>query len=90
MIDEARRRIEDRQRDGATKVIFLSCEIDELARRLSRDVGDRPTLTGTDPIGEMQTVLEAREPTYRQLADFVYDVTSVSPETAAVEIERLV
>jgi shikimate kinase len=90
MIDDAHRRIVSRQRAGAATVVYLHCDTGELARRLARDGGDRPSLTGAGPMEEIQTVLEAREPTYRQLADVVYDVTGVSPEAAAVEIEGLV
>ncbi|MHC4776819.1 MAG: shikimate kinase, partial [Planctomycetota bacterium] len=90
MIDDAHRRIVSRQQAGAATVVYLHCDTGELARRLARDGGDRPSLTGAGPMEEIQTVLEAREPTYRQLADVVYDVTGVSPEAAAVEIEGLV
>jgi shikimate kinase len=90
MIDEARRCISSRQGAGAATVVYLRCDVDELAGRLSGEVGDRPSLTGADPVDEIQAVLEAREPTYRRLADVVYDVTGVSPEAAALGIEQLV
>jgi shikimate kinase len=89
MIEDARRRIESRQQAGLARVVYLRCDTGELARRLARDGGDRPSLTGADPIDEIEAVLEAREPTYRELADVVYDVTRTSPETAAELLERL-
>ncbi len=90
MVDDARRQIGSRQRAGAARVVYLRCDIDEIARRLARHGGDRPSLTGADPIDEIRIVLEAREPTYRLLADIVYDVTRVTPEAAAEGLERLV
>ena len=89
MIADARRRIESCQRAGEARVVYLQCDVRELARRLTRDVGDRPSLTGEDPIDEIRTVLEARETTYQELADFVCDVTDATPEVAAESIEGL-
>ena len=89
MIADARRRIESCRRAGEARVVYLQCDVKELARRLTRDVGDRPSLTGADPVDEIRTVLEAREPTYRELADFVCDVTDATPEVAAESIEGL-
>jgi shikimate kinase len=89
MIADARRRIESCRRAGEARVVYLHCDVKELVRRLSRDVGDRPSLTGADPVDEIRTVLEARETTYLELADFVCDVTNATPETAADSIERL-
>jgi shikimate kinase len=90
MIDDAHRLITSERQAGAAKVVYLECATDELARRLAGDGGDRPTLTGTDPISEIETVRAVREPTYRQLADVVYNVTAVSAETAAEAIGDLV
>jgi shikimate kinase len=88
MIDDARRQIEAHRQADAARVVYLRCDIDELARRLGQHAGDRPSLTGADPIDEIETVLQAREPTYRRLADIVYDVTRVTPEAAAADLER--
>jgi shikimate kinase len=90
MIEDARRRIDACRQAGVARVVYLRCDPDQLARRLARDGGDRPSLTGAGPIEEIRTVLEAREPTYKQLADVVYDVTRATPEAAAVTIEELV
>jgi shikimate kinase len=89
MIADARRRIESCQRAGEARMVYLQCDVGKLARRLSRDVGDRPSLTGADPIDEIRTVLEARETTYQELADFVCDVSDATPEVAAESIEGL-
>jgi shikimate kinase len=67
--------------------VFLSCAVPELQRRLrEQGGGDRPSLTGADPVSEVATVLEARLPTYRELADVEIDVTRHSPETAASRV----
>jgi shikimate kinase len=90
MIDDARALIEQSRADGTARVVYLRCDTAELSRRLAADTGDRPSLTGADPVSEIQAVLDAREPTFRRLADVEYDVTDVSPEAAARDIELLV
>jgi shikimate kinase len=89
MIADARRRIESCQRAGEARVVYLHCDVKELARRLSRDVGDRPSLTGADPVDEIRTVLAAREMTFLELADVVQDVTHATPAVAAEALEPL-
>jgi shikimate kinase len=88
MIEDARRRIEAHRRDGCAKVVYLRCDSDELGRRLEGQTEDRPSLTGADPLDEIEAVREAREPTYRQLADVEYDVTRASPQEAAESIGK--
>jgi shikimate kinase len=89
MIDDARALIEQAQAEGAATVIYLRCTTAEMSRRLSADAGDRPSLTGADPVAEIQAVLEAREPTFRALADHELDVTEISAEEAARSIHVL-
>lgn len=89
MIDDARGQIEHHRRAGTATVVYLRCDALELSRRLAADTGDRPSLTGTDPVSEIRGVLDAREPTYHALADLEYDVSDVSPETAARDIHEL-
>ena len=43
----------------------------------------RPNLTPKGGIEEMQTVMAAREPLYREVAQIIVDVGSLSPESAA-------
>ncbi len=80
LIAAARRVIADEQLGGGAVVVYLRCSVDELTRRLARDTGDRPSLTGRDPVQEIADVLGEREPTFRGLADLEYDVTDASPE----------
>ena len=88
MIDTARRVIEDEQLGGGAVVIYLRCTVDELTRRLARDTGDRPSLTGRDPVHEIADVLGEREPTFRGLADLEHDVTDASPEQIVHALSR--
>ncbi len=83
LVEAARLRIGHERRTGRAKVVYLRCDTDELARRLAREPGDRPSLTGADPVCEIETVLAEREPVYRQLADVEHNVAKVSPQQAA-------
>lgn len=69
------------QAQNATR-IYLRCEPDVLAKRLSADAAtdtERPSLTGdTDPADEVKAVLAQRDPVYREVADIVFDVTHCS------------
>ncbi len=80
MIGAARRVIEAEQLRERAAVIYLRCTVAELARRLTGETADRPSLTGRDPVEEIGDVLAAREPTFRRLADLERDVTGVTPE----------
>ncbi|MHC4416103.1 MAG: shikimate kinase [Planctomycetota bacterium] len=88
MITAARQRMEAEQRAGRVRVVYLRCAANELARRLTRQPGDRPPLTGSDPVAEISPVLAAREPTYRRLADLELDVTDTLPEETAGQLLR--
>ena len=88
MIDSARRAIDAQKRAGRARVIYLRCALDELGRRLAREVGDRPPLVGADPVSEIDEVFQRREPTFRKIADLEYDITdTAAPEAAAALIE---
>ena len=83
MIDSARTRIEEEQRAGRAKVVYLQCDVSELIRRLRDAPGDRPSLTGADPADEIARVLTEREPTCLAMADIVFDTTTGNPTDAA-------
>ena len=90
MVESARRDMTAARTAGRATFIYLRCDVEELRRRLSNDTGDRPSLTGADPVVESGRVLAAREPVYRQLADHEYDVTSTTPGGAADALAELV
>ena len=89
MIDAARCDIEAARASGTATIIFLRCDAQELQRRLAAQTGDRPSLTGADPVQETATVLQTRKPVYRRLADHEYDVTATPPERVAEGLREL-
>ena len=89
MIDAARKRIEAEKHAGRAKAVYLRCETGELARRLRDQLGDRPPLTGRDPVDEIDDVLAAREPTFKALADLELDLTATSAEDAAEALRQV-
>ncbi|MBQ4133731.1 MAG: shikimate kinase AroL [Desulfovibrionaceae bacterium] len=54
-------------------IAYLCAGGDELARRLSVNLGGRPSLTGEHPAREIIRVLQERDPLYRELAHFIID-----------------
>ncbi|UCD76253.1 MAG: hypothetical protein JSV91_04880, partial [Phycisphaerales bacterium] len=89
MIRAARARIEQAQRAGRGMVVYLKCEVRELARRLREAPGDRPSLTGADPSEEVARVLAEREATYLAVADIVFETTHGSPADAATRLAAM-
>jgi len=82
--------IEAARRGGAV-VVYLRAEPAVLRERLRRTGpgADRPSLTGADPLVEMEAVHAARDPLYRSLADVVIDVRAITGESEALaQIER--
>jgi len=73
---------------GRAKVVYLQCDPGVLRERLSRDGGDRPSLTGGDPIAEIEQVVATRDDLYRRAADVTLDVTQLSPREAADYLMR--
>lgn len=70
-------------------VIYLRASVDELYRRTSRD-RNRPLLATADPRGTLRSLLELREPLYREVADIVMDTGSTSvAQLVAQLVERL-
>jgi len=70
-------------------VVYLRASIDELYRRTSRD-RNRPLLATADPRGTLRSLLELREPLYREVADIVMDTGSTSVAQLVAQLsERL-
>jgi len=62
-------------------VIWLTANPATLGQRLRGDQGSgefRPSLTGRDPVAEMEQVLAEREPLYRAAAHLIVDTTGLS------------
>ena len=76
------------------KRIYLSCKPAVLAERIAADTAStaaRPSLTGTAAaasVEEITTVLEERDPVYRDLADVTFDVSYVDLAAAVAYLTR--
>lgn len=72
--------------------IYLQCETDELARRITADAtrADRPS-TGTAANDALRIAADiaARQPVYEQVADRIVKVTDRTPQQVAAVIERI-
>ena len=70
--------------DGHPEVLKERMDIEQQAGNI------RPSLTGADPLAEIQEVMNTRRPMYEEAADFMVDTTTLSiPEAAALIIENL-
>jgi shikimate kinase len=58
---------------GDVRILYLRATITTLKERLKADPGNRPSITGADPVKEVSELFKARDPLYRQLADHVID-----------------
>jgi shikimate kinase/3-dehydroquinate synthase len=86
MIPAVNQAIQAERAAGRAFVVYLRCEVSALQTRLAATPGDRPSLTGVDPIEEIEAVVRSRETTYQSLADLTYETTSATPEEAARQI----
>ena len=72
--------------------VWLRADAVAIRRRLEQDkasAGQRPSLTGGDSIREIDELLLAREPLYKQGSDVVVDTVNRTPEALALQIEQL-
>lgn len=89
MVPHVRLRIELERSTRRAMVCYLECPPSILARRLRENLGDRPSLTGTDPADEVEHILLLRQETYRALADVTVQTGQSSPAEAADQICKL-
>jgi shikimate kinase len=79
------------KRDGW--VVWLDARPDILKERMDKEQKSgniRPSLTGADPLTEIQEVMNARRRLYQEAGDFMVDTTGLSePEAAALIMENL-
>lgn len=54
-------------------VIYLHAPVAVLQQRLRHDLGDRPVLSGSDPVAEVAAMVARRDPWYRAVASHVVD-----------------
>ncbi len=86
IIGAAQQYLQEEQKAGRVRLIYLRCEVNELRRRLEGNLGDRPALTRAGSINELEAVLGAREPIYRRLADLIVQATTGSPDEIAAQL----
>jgi shikimate kinase len=70
-------------------IILLETTSETILQRMRADEKteqQRPSLTGKDPLEEIEEVLEMRRPHYRQAMDFAVDTTSKTIEKVVDEI----
>jgi shikimate kinase len=83
---------ENRERMRSTgTVIWLTADAHTLHQRTTTDAQSahrRPAL-GPGGIAEVLTILEAREPLYRECAHFIVDTSGRSPAEVAMEVQGL-
>lgn len=72
---------------GVGTIFFLDASLGELRRRL--EGGSRPSLTGAAVTEEIETVLAARLPLYRSLAEHVIETSESTVEEIADVIQQL-
>jgi len=74
-------------------VVWLTCELEVLKDRMKKEqaLGNlRPSLTGTDPVEELEQVLDSRRTLYERTATLTVDTTTRTvPEVAALIKEAL-
>ena len=74
-------------------VVWLDAEPNVLKERMDKEQQSgniRPSLTGVDPLAEIEEVMRARRPMYQEAGDFVVDTTRLSePEAAALIMKNL-
>lgn len=71
-----------------TCVIYLSASVEQLTARTARDK-KRPLLQVSDPKAKILSLLEERDPLYRDVADFVLHTDGQSPKATAQSILKL-
>jgi shikimate kinase len=68
-------------------VIYLYATVDEQVRRTRRD-RRRPLLQAGDPEEVLRSLMEVREPLYREIADHIIETDGCSPRTVAQKLVR--
>jgi shikimate kinase len=78
------------QSAGRARVVYLRASAAALRERLRGAMGaNRPSLTGGDPLAEIDEVFARRDEPYRRIADRVIEVDGMNERDAAEALERL-
>ena len=76
-------------RERGRPVVWLDAPVDTIRRRLAADPATRerrPALLGGDPLAEVEQAAHAREPLYRECADWTIDTGAAAPADVAARI----
>lgn len=87
MSSDARVMLEQAKRNNAAWIVYLHCEPDTLRTRLHENPGDRPGITQSDIVQEIEMLLKARDPVYREMADVVFQADNGDPIAQAAQLE---
>lgn len=68
-------------------IVYLCAGIDDLLERTSRDK-NRPLLQTNDPRAKLQSILNDREPIYRELADIILETHKMTVHAAVKKLEK--
>lgn len=82
--------LESAKAAGSHCLIYLRATPATLAQRLQASgIGDRPSLTGSDPIAEIAQVFAARDPLYQSLANTTLNLDTLTPCESIEALEKI-
>jgi len=90
MIPAVRDALDLSRRRGAVRVVYLQCDVVELARRVRAETGSRPSLTGRPPHEEIAGLFAQRRTVYELLADITVDTTRGTVVQCAAALEDVI
>lgn len=73
---------------GTFDIVWLQCDGQTLRSRLAKDIGDRPSLTGRDPVDEAIDMAASRASAYEAISTHTVDATAL-PEQVAENIRAI-
>lgn len=79
------------QSSGIARIFYLKATPETLQQRLQHtDNSSRPSLTGADLIDEVQSVFDARDPLYMEIAESIIHVDNISEDSLLTALIALV
>jgi shikimate kinase len=75
--------------DTFSRLVYLRASAPVLRARLEGKMAGRPSLTGGDPLEEIENVLAVRDPVYRALADEVVEVGELTEHEALLALDQI-
>ncbi len=83
--EEGKSRINGPRRTGHAVAVYLKASPETLRARLDGNVGDRPPLMGSDPLEEIEQVLQLREPFYASEVDAIVNTDDLKDAEETLE-----